>query len=336
MEKAQAAAEKVKGDLAAAQVQVTQLASTLRQRERDLKSAHARKDAAVEAAIRKTKTAEAARHKADFEQRLAKRLAEELERRAATPQQEGCAHEIALAQRLKALFPQHDVIHAKQRTDIHLVVGRTSSGEARDVIVAEEKHQEIITEADVTKAVEGASKVKNVRHVLVVTTARFISMRRKREPLHGIRWLHDRQVMIVSVDAVESIYLYLVQCLEAAQKERRANGDASIAQDAITFLRSPSWRAYLRSVSERYREAHKQLDDDRRYANNSFKNREKSLGKIFYDMDFIRTAVEAVMTKRAVPIYAMPRNVRSLLHQTQSSRVVPLRPVRAAYRRKPR
>lgn len=187
-----------------------------------------------------------------------------------------------------------------------------------------------------TKAVEGASKVSNVRHVLLVTTARFIGRQRKREPLHGVRWLRDRQVMVVSVDAIESIYLYLVGCLEAAHKERRADGDASIGQNAIAFLRSASWTAYLRSVSERYREARKQLDDDRGYAERSFKKRETALAKTLYDLQFIRSAIDAVMTKRATPTYAMPRNVRSLTRQTPGSKVVPLRPVRAAYRSKPR
>lgn len=54
LEKAQAAAKKVKGDLAAAQVQVTHLASTLRQRDRELKNADALKNTAVEEAIPET------------------------------------------------------------------------------------------------------------------------------------------------------------------------------------------------------------------------------------------------------------------------------------------
>jgi energy-coupling factor transporter ATP-binding protein EcfA2 len=145
--------------------------------------------------------------------------------------------------------------------------------------------------------------------------------------LHGVKWIEDRQVMVVSVDAIESIYLYLVGCLQAAQKLRRADGDASIGQNAIDFLRSPSWAAYLRSIGERYREARKQLDDDRGYAERSFKKRETALAKSFYDLKFIRGAIDAVLAKRAVPSYAMPRNVRSL---TQGGTVIPLRPVRAA------
>lgn len=273
----------------------------------ELQELQSNREAEIDAAVRSAKrTWDGGRDAA-----IAAGVEKKLKELAVTPADLGRGHEKSLVALLRERFPHHRVTARGKNGDNDLEV-LDRRGNSLGGINTEVKACPVITSEYVRQTQNGFGRSKMQDYRLIVTTAKYVSVDRKRRQFHFFEYLPKYKMMIVNRVIAASVYDFLVALIEAREAAQLSPKQAFAAGSRMErWLRSPSWRKYLERQGERLNEKLRRLELDIKHANTSQEERRDHIFLDRFDWQYIAHAVADLYAGREPALYIQPRAPKS-------------------------